>query len=158
MILNQATLFLIFMANGAIIGLLFDIFRILRRSFKTSDLITYVEDIIFWILTGIIILYSIFVFNNGEIRLYMFLAIAVGVTLYMLILSSHIIKINVAVITFCKRIIKKILGIIMIPFKLIFKLIKRILFKPISFIIINIRKSTINSLKNTFIHKKEQKT
>lgn len=46
----------------------------------------------------------------------------------------------------------------MIPFKLIFKLIKRILFKPISFIIINIRKSTINSLKNTFIHKKEQKT
>ena len=53
MISNQANLFLIFTINGVIIGLLFDFFRILRRSFKTKDIITYIEDIIFWILTRI---------------------------------------------------------------------------------------------------------
>ena len=65
MIENQAYLFIIFVINGILIGLLFDFFRILRRSFKTNDFMTYVEDIIFWILTGLIILYSIFTFNNG---------------------------------------------------------------------------------------------
>ena len=89
MITNQATLFLIFIVNGIIIGFLFDIFRILRRSFKTSDLITYIEDILFWILTGIIVLYSIFIFNNGEIRFFMFLAIGLGITFYMLTLRDR---------------------------------------------------------------------
>ena len=133
MITNQATLFLIFIVNGIIIGFLFDIFRILRRSFKTSDLITYIEDILFWILTGIIVLYSIFIFNNGEIRFFMFLAIGLGITFYMLTLSSYIIKVNVAIINFLKKVLIKTFCIICIPFKLIYKIIKKILFKPISF-------------------------
>ena len=72
MVTNQAYLFCIFIINGIIIGILFDFFRILRKTFKTSDLITYIEDSLFWILTGIIILYSIFVFNSGEIRFFIF--------------------------------------------------------------------------------------
>lgn len=51
MINNQAQLFLIFTINGIIIGLLFDFFRILRKSFNTVDIVTYIEDILFWILT-----------------------------------------------------------------------------------------------------------
>lgn len=57
MITNQAYLFFIFILNGIIIGLLFDFFRILRKTIKTKDIITYLEDFIFWILTGTIILY-----------------------------------------------------------------------------------------------------
>lgn len=146
MIMNQIYLFFIFIANGIFIGILFDFFRILRKSFKTSDIITYFEDLLFWILTGTSILYFIFVFNNGEIRLFMFLGIAIGVTLYMLIFSSFFIKINVTIITFLKNVISKILGIILIPFKFI----KKLFFKPISFIFINIRKSSTN-LYNNFI-------
>ena len=86
MVTNQAYLFCIFIINGIIIGILFDFFRILRKTFKTSDLITYIEDSLFWILTGIIILYSIFVFNNGEIRFFIFFGIILGVFLYMLLL------------------------------------------------------------------------
>ena len=161
MITNQAYLFLIFVANGLIIGLLFDIFRILRRSFKTSDFITYIEDILFWILTGLTILYSIFVFNNGEIRLFMFFGIAIGITIYMLTLSSIIIKTNVAIINFFKKIILAIFNII-IPFKYILKLIKKLFLKPISFIFINVRKNSTNLYKNVTktirLNKKEQHT
>ena len=146
MIINQVYLFLIFIINGVIIGILFDFFRILRKSFKTSDIITYFEDFLFWILTGFSILYFIFVFNNGEIRLFMFLGIAVGIALYMLIFSSLFIKINVSVITFFKRIFIKVLEIILIPFRFL----KKLFFKPISFIIINVRKSSTN-LYNNFI-------
>lgn len=158
MISNQAYLFLIFVINGFIIGLLFDFFRILRRSFKTTDIITYIEDFLFWILAGIILLYSIFIFNNGEIRLFLFLGVIFGIILYMLLLSKFIIKINVKIIKFITNIIQKIINIILIPFKFL----KKLFFKPISFIIINVRKLFTNIFKifekNTKISKKTKKS
>lgn len=148
MVTNQAYLFLIFIANGIIIGILFDFFRILRKAFKTSDMITYIEDLLFWILTGIIILYSIFTFNNGEIRLFMFLAISIGVLVYILLFSSYVIKVNVAIISCIKKITIKIFGFLSVPFKYFYKSIKKIFFRPISFVIINIRKNSTNLFKN----------
>jgi len=147
MVTNQAYLFSIFVANGVAIGLLFDFFRIMRKSFKTSDILTYIEDIIFWILTGFIILYTIFIFNNGEIRLFMFLAIGIGILAYMLLFSSYIIKINVTIINFFKKILLKVFRFLIFPFKYLYKLIKRLFLKPISFIIINIRKNSTNLIK-----------
>ena len=92
MVTNQAYLFLIFIVNGIIIGLLFDLF--------------------------------------------MFLGIILGAFIYLLTLSSYIIKINV-----------KIINTILIPFKIIYHLMHKIIFKPITFLIINIRKSFTNFVK-----------
>ena len=89
---DQAYLFIVFSLTGVVIGILFDFFRILRRSFKTSNIITYVEDVLFWILTGVLILYNIWYFNNGEIRIYMFLGIIMGLLIYMLTLSNIIVS------------------------------------------------------------------
>ncbi len=142
MVENQLELFLIFTTTGIIIGILFDIFRVLRKTFKTKDIVTYIEDIVFWILTGFIVLYSIFTFNNGEIRLFMFLAILIGIIIYILLISSYFIKINVMILTTLKNIISKTIKIILIPFKYLYLLIRKIFFKPISFVIINLRKSS----------------
>ena len=147
LITNQAYLFLIFTLNGIIIGLLFDFFRILRRSFKTSDFITYIEDTLFWVLTGFLILYSIFVFNNGEIRLFMFLGIIIGVALYMLLLSKHIIKINVYIISVLKKVFVTIGKIVFYPISIIMSFIRKIFIRPITFLFINFRNFTKN-LKN----------
>ena len=142
MIINQANLFLIFTINGILIGLLFDIFRILRKSFKTSDIITYCEDLLFWILTGLLLLYSIFTFNAGEIRFYMFLAVFCGCIIYMLLFSKYFIEINVKIILTIKKIITTIFSVI------ILKLVKKLLFKPIHFMTINIKKIHFNNQKN----------
>lgn len=150
MITNQAYLFLIFVINGILIGLLFDLFRILRISFKTKDFVTYIEDIIFWIMTGAIILYSIFAFNNGEIRFFMFLAMVIGVVLYMTIFSNYVIKSSVYIIKIFKKIFSFIYKIIRIPFYYVFKIIKKVFFKPISFVTINFRnisKKLFNKVK-----------
>ena len=150
MVTNQGYLFLIFVLDGIIIGFLFDIFRILRRTIKTKDFVTYLEDFLFWILTGIIILYSIFTFNNGEIRLFLFLGIIIGILLYMFLISFYFIKINVTIINFFKKILS-------IPIKIIHNLFKKIFFKPISFCIINIKKSFKNMMKKIPILKKRIK-
>lgn len=137
--MEQFYLFLIFILNGIIIGCIFDIFRISRKSFKTKDIITYIEDVLFWIISGIITLYFIFIFNNGEIRLFIFLGILFGISLYMLTISKYFIKISVNIILHIKKLINSIISIIIKPFILIFKMIKKIFFKPISFFCINVR-------------------
>ena len=112
---NQAYLFIVFSLTGVIIGLLFDFFRILRRSFKTSNIITYFEDVLFWILTGVLILYNIWYFNNGEIRIYMFLGIIMGGLIYMLTLSNIIISL-------LSKILILIVKVLELPFKTLFSI------------------------------------
>jgi len=129
MVENQAYLFLVFTLTGILIGILFDLFRVIRKTFKTSDIITYIEDVLFWILTGILILYNIWYFNDGEIRVFMFLGIGMGVLIYVLTLSNILSKIIFNII----NVIKKIIEIIFFPiikfFKKIFNILKDFLGK-----------------------------
>ena len=117
---NQAFLFLIFSLTGVIIGVLFDFFRILRRTIKTSNIITYIEDVLFWILTGLLILYNIWYFNDGEIRIFMFLGIIMGVLIYMSTLSNILIKIFT-------KLLQTILKILEMPFKAIISFFRKII-------------------------------
>lgn len=137
---NQTYLFIVFTIVGIIIGILFDIFRILRKSFKTKDLVTYIEDILFWILTGIIILFSMYRFSNGELRFFMIIGIIMGTLIYMITFSKYVIKISVFVINIFKR-------WILYPFKLFIKISKKIIFRPIFIICINFKKNIINFVK-----------
>ena len=56
MVENQAYLFIVFSLTGIGLGILFDFFRVLRKTFETPDFMTYIEDIIYWVLAGIIVL------------------------------------------------------------------------------------------------------
>mgnify|MGYP005763202703 CR=1 FL=1 len=151
---EQAYIFFIFIINGFLIGFLFDLFRILRKSFKTSDFVTYIEDICFWILTGLLILYSIFKFNSGEIRFYILIAILIGVIVYMLTLSKFVIEIFVTILNSIKKVIMKITHIIFYP-------IKKLFFNPIHFIFVNVKKSIAKLIKKiektSFTTKKAKK-
>ena len=112
-IYNQLFNLFIFIITGIVIGILFDTFRIIRKSFKTPDLVTYIEDIVFWILAGCILLFTIFTFNNGEIRIYIFAGLILGLSIYLLTLSKYFIKINVIILTFTKKIIYYPISIIL---------------------------------------------
>lgn len=116
---NQAYLFLIFTLIGIIIGFLFDIFRILRKSFKTNDIITYIEDIIFWIISGIILIYAMCKFTDGELRFYTIIGLSLGAIIYLLTVSKYVIKISVFVINILKK-------ILLYPLLIIFKIYKNI--------------------------------
>lgn len=154
---NQVYVFTVFILDGIIIGLLFDVFRILRKSFKTPDIITYCEDFTFWILTSLLILYSIFKFNNGELRLFLFIGLTIGVLLYLLAFSKIFINISVNIISLIKKIINTIL---IIPIMYLVKLVRKVLFKPIVFISINIGRmlsNFIEKLKFSKIKKKKSK-
>ena len=111
--------FFIFIVLGMIIAFVFDVFRILRKAFKTNNIITYIEDILFWIISGFLIIVSIFTFNNGEIRFYLFIGILLGILIYILLLTKLI---NTVLLNLLKP-IKKVIQIILSIFKKINNLI-----------------------------------
>ena len=130
---SQAFIFLIFIINGILISFIFDLFRISRKTFKTPDWLTYVEDISFWLISCIILAYSIYTYNNGEIRLYMFIGLLIGAITYIITISKYVIKIFVTVIDKIKRILQIIARCIIFPIKVIGK--------PIIFVFVNFKRN-----------------
>lgn len=154
---NEVYIFTVFILDGIIIGLLFDIFRILRKSFKTPDIITYCEDFTFWILTFLLILYSVFKFNNGELRLFIFIGLVVGILIYLLAFSKLFINVSVRIVSFVKKIINIVF---IIPIIYLIKFIRKILCRPIIFISINtgrLLSNLIEKLKFSKFKKKKSK-
>lgn len=155
-IINQAYLFGIYSICGILIGIFFDLFRILRQSFKTPDFITYIEDIIFGILTGTFLIFMIFIFNNGELRFYIFLALILGFSTYLLTISKYFIKLNVKVIITIRKILIKIFSLILYPIVMIKNLILRLVLRPFRILTININ-NIIKTKKSKNNNKKIKK-
>lgn len=145
-IVIQLYSFFIYLISGMVIGVFFDIFRILRKSFHTPDFITYIEDILFWLFTGFFLLFILFQCNNGEIRIYHVIGLIIGAIFYMISISKLFIKINVLILTFLKDILYKTVRVILYPMKLFLKIVKKI-FAPLPFFVINIKKILLNSIK-----------
>ena len=124
--------------------MIFDFFRVLRKTFKTRDLLTYFQDILFWIFTGISILYNMYKFNSGEIRVYVFAGIILGTIIYMLAISKYVIKINVFIL---KILILLISTLIIKPFKVI----KKYILLPFKTVIDILKQK--NMVKNNFLVK-----
>lgn len=103
---SQEQVFVLFFIVGTIIGLIFDLFRVIRKCFKTPDSITLLEDLIFISISGILIIYGIIIINNGEIRLFLFLAIFLGMLIYFLTISNLYVIILYEIVNLCKKILK----------------------------------------------------
>lgn len=127
MAINQLYLFLIYVATGIIITIIFDIFRSIRKSMRTGNKITTIEDVIFWIIISIIIIFEILYFNYGELRLYILLGLITGSAIYLITASKYVIKVNTKIFTGIKKLILKIM-------KILSKIIK-LLIIPIQYII-----------------------
>lgn len=143
--IRQVYLLGIFIINGILVGVIFDIFRILRKSFKTPDWLTLIEDILVWQIVSAMIIYSIFIFNNGQIRIYFFIGIVIGIILYLLTISKIFIVINVKIL----NIIKKTINLCLTPFFLIIKFLKKLFINPVIKIYIKLQKIIKESKKKT---------
>ena len=140
-IAEQTQVFIIFVIVGIIISFLFDIFRILRKVYKFSNMLIYMQDILFWLLTGIIILQAIFKFNSGDIRIFLFLGIFVGVFIYISLFSIYVIKIGSFILKLINTLIRKLINVFKVPIcKILNFMIKHYR---------NLRKNVLKKLKST---------
>lgn len=139
---NQVYVFFSCILGGLAIGLLFDIFRLSRKFIETGDVITYIEDITFWFLVGVIVLMTVYLSNNGQIRGYVFMGILLGVVFYFLVFSTIVMKILSSIVKTIVNIIGTMMKVIAGPIKTIIQ----ILYVPIKYLY-----NKVGSLKNILI-------
>ena len=73
MIQNQLFSFFIYVIVGILLGFIFDIFRAFRRSIKNSNVATNIEDILFVIISFIIIAMVVQIVSKGRIKVLYFI-------------------------------------------------------------------------------------
>ncbi len=122
-VLGQIHIFLYAIAAGAFVAFLYDILRIKRRAIKTNVIIVSLEDILYWLITAIIIFLTVYNSNSGEIRGYIFIGNIAGVLIYLLLLSKIVISSSMAIINFFKKIFRFIFNVLMYPVKIIVKIL-----------------------------------
>ena len=129
MIQNQLFSFFIYVIVGILLGFIFDIFRALRKSIKKSTVATNIEDILFVIISFIIITTVVQIISKGELRFYILLGIIFGILIYFLSVSKYIITGETWILKSIIKILKSIYNFFIKFFKKINDLILKFLNK-----------------------------
>ncbi len=133
-------LFLILCGNA--VGFSYDVFRAMRIKTKYNAAISVICDFLFWLLTIILTFFVLYKYYSFNLRLYHFLLISAGCSLYFAVFSGifgkiilkilnifeFFLKIVFTIIKFCGKILKKCFLFLTFPLRWVFKKIV-ILFK-----------------------------
>lgn len=84
---------------GALFGTMLDTYqRFLQRS-KRKHWLVFLNDILFWTIQALLIFYTLFLINKGEIRFYIFVALLCGFAAYQSLFKSLYLRILELIIT-----------------------------------------------------------
>ncbi len=129
---------------GALYCFLYDILRAVRKNKRFSDWAVAVQDLLFFIFAALITFLLLLKYTYGEIRLYIFIAIIIGFSVFRVTLSRFITPILI-------KAISKIIMLISVIFRG-YKAIKNKIAAFIGLCAEKIKKYCKNSLKNLKNH------
>ena len=87
---QQLWTFLYSIAYGVALGVFYDLFRVFRLIFIPSSVSAFLQDILFWMVSGVVTFMYMFSFNDGSVRFYMLCGVFLGWILYYFTLGSWI--------------------------------------------------------------------
>ena len=91
-VMQQLIEFFDFIIIGIIIATIFDFFRAYRKYKKVSNSSVIFQDILFFCIVSIIIIFSFVYILDSNIRLFIFIAILLGILIYISIFSKYFLK------------------------------------------------------------------
>ncbi len=104
---EDISIFYLTLYGGIVIGLLFDLYRVLRSNFKIVKKISFLFDAIFWLLITIVIFTTINLLERFDLRYYHFVALFLGFILYYNTISKYIFTVLNKLISFITSLFKK---------------------------------------------------
>lgn len=91
--------FVVTIAIGALLGILFDFYRVVHGRVRPRAIFTSVSDFIYWIAATVIIFAGLVASNWGELRAYVFIGLLGGAIIYFRLLSRYITAIFIRFLT-----------------------------------------------------------
>lgn len=95
---HETVSFLVFILLGIIYGILFDFFRALRKVKKRKDIIVSIQDIIYFVIIGIILIVFMYLYMKESLRVYLLLSIVLGLIIYVSMVGNIIRDVFVRII------------------------------------------------------------
>lgn len=120
---NQANVFLAMALCGCLVGIVFDLFRILRKFIKMNCIWVNITDVFFIVCCLCIVFTTLIYFNNGQLRWYEFLGLFLGTLLYFLCISKPIMYILTKIVGFLQKIVGFILKILLTPMTFLYRIL-----------------------------------
>ena len=82
--------FFAFTVLGILYGVLFDFFRALRKVKKRRDIIVSLQDIVYFIIVGIVLILFMYIYMKESLRMYLIFSIILGLVIYISIVGNKI--------------------------------------------------------------------
>lgn len=95
----QATVFLLTVAIGLLLGFLFDAYRVVRGRLRPGPAGTAAGDLLFWLAATGVVFALLILSNWGELRLYVWVGFVLGALSYHFLLSRTVIGLLVGLAT-----------------------------------------------------------
>lgn len=92
---------------GAGLLAVYDVIRILRRIFPHGVIWVSIEDFAYWAAASIFFFLRLCKINNGIVRVYILLAMALGAFVYYSLLSRHLMRWLTKIVMIAKKRLKK---------------------------------------------------
>lgn len=150
---SQAYIFFYSVIGGVLIAFIYDLFRVKRRTIKTSGAVIYIEDFIYWILVAIVFFSVVYYSNEGEPRGFIFVGAGIGVVLYILLFSRFVVKTCLLLIKVVRKVFISLWRIFMYPLRVIFVILRvpaTFVFKIIRRLVIIVRLMGQRSINRAF--------
>jgi len=121
---RQITLFIFSLLSGMLVGIFFDVYRVIRGFEQPGIIITAIQDLLFWILTSIIVFIFMMYTNYAYMSFNVFVYNGIGLFIYFK-LFSHIFLLGYG------KVLNAILAIFRVTFYYLFYPIRIIFHKII---------------------------
>ena len=128
---NEAVFFMVSMLCGMGLVFTYDLFRIFRRLVPHGNIWIGVEDVCYWLFCTVAVFLLLYQRNDGMMRAFCFLGIALGGVIYAFLLSRFVLKICVKILGTIMKFLGKVLGVASKPFVKIGKKIFTFLVKQL---------------------------
>jgi len=115
----QIRLIFFSLVAGIFTGILFDIYRLLRGLKNPNKYITFVEDVLFWILGSILVFLFLLYTDYAYVSIYIYLIIFLGIVIYIKFFSDIIISILIIVFGNISRALRILGKCIVFPFNIL---------------------------------------
>ncbi len=100
--------------RGILLLAIYDLVRIFRRVVPHGSIVIAVEDVIYWVGTALLVFQLLYRENDGVVRGYALLAVAVGMLLYHQTISRPL-------VTYLSKFLQTVLGFLLRPFKAVWR-------------------------------------
>lgn len=105
---EQLIMLFLILAAGFLAGTLFDLIRAVKRAMRLSKNFVFLLDVMLCLLAALVVFQIIYLFNQGELRFFVFLAFSLGIAVYYYFCSRHLYKYMQHTLKYKKRVCNKL--------------------------------------------------